>query len=425
MSAAATGAAACVVVALPPRDVTADRAALADLARRYLVFDAFAGGEPRVSAEPLVLSRALHEAAVAAARSAYRLVSAVASRGFTDAREGDCYGLPDDVRALAEASFAAGDRGGLCRVDLLLREDDTFAACELNSDCPGGLNEAEALPAMARARGFDRGFSPSRVLAAMTGRMAEHVAALGGERVALLFATAYAEDLQVAALVARALRARGLETILTTPTAPKLVGGRACVRGAPVSLLYRFFPTEGMSSQANVPGLAAAVSAGTLRSFSAFSEVLSQSKLAMARAHETSAELVPAARAELEATVPRTLSLGRALRPELLGDRAGWVLKRDFGRVGDQVFVGALLTDAEWLGIVDEALAHVAAVREIWIAQRYVPQHTIATPWGQRYLTLGAYLLDGEFVGYFARLTEVSHVSHDALVVPVFVAGDA
>ena len=35
---------------------------------------------------------------------------------------------------------------------------------------------------------------------------------------------------------------------------------------------------------------------------------------------------------------------------------------------------------------------------------------------------LGAYVLDGRFVGYFARLSEDSHVSHDALCVPVFVA---
>ena len=38
--------------------------------------------------------------------------------------------------------------------------------------------------------------------------------------------------------------------------------------------------------------------------------------------------------------------------------------------------------------------------------------------------TLGAYLLDGVFAGYFARLSPESHVSHEALVVPVFVEDD-
>ena len=56
----------------------------------------------------------------------------------------------------------------------------------------------------------------------------------------------------------------------------------------------------------------------------------------------------------------------------------------------------------------------------MWLAQRFVRQRTVPTPWGNRYLTLGAYVQNGRFVGYFARITPRSHVSHDALCVPVF-----
>jgi hypothetical protein len=413
-----------VVRSLAPRDVTADRSALLDLARKHFVFDAYVAGEPRVSAEPLVLSRQAHEAAVATAQDAYAAIAAVAATSFTDEREGDRYGLSPEIRGLVEASHGANERASLCRVDLLHRADGGFTACELNSDCPGGQNEVEALPAMAIARGFDEGHSPSRVVAAMADRMASLARENGGETVALLFATAYAEDLQVAATVARALRQRGLRTILAPPTSPRLVGERLCVRGQPVDVLYRFFPTEGMAGQANVDDLSRAVASGRVRSFSAFSSLPTQSKLAMARAYEIDAASSDA-RARLERSVPPTFTLGRYLRAELLADRAGWVLKRDFGRVGDQVFVGSLLRDEEWQTVVDEALSYVATLQEIWIAQRFVPQATIETPWGRRFLTLGAYLLDGEFVGYFARLTEVSHVSHDALAVPVFVEGAA
>jgi hypothetical protein len=410
------------VWALSPRDVTSDRAALTELAQRHLLFDPFAGGEPRVSSEPLVLSQKLHENAVQTAESAYRLVSAAAARAFHDEAEGDRYGLADDVRALAVASYEAGERGGLCRVDLLLQPDGTFLACELNSDCPGGQNEAVALPAFAKTRGFSSGVAPTRVVEAMGARIEELARIQGGDTVALMFATAYAEDLQVAALVARELRRRGLQTILTPPTAPKRMGTKLTVRGRPIAVLYRFFPTEGLSRQRNMQDLRAVVGEGGVRSFSSFSELFCQSKLAMAQAHESaSTPTHEVERAALLAAVPRTLSIGRELRSELLQDRAGWVLKRDFGRVGDQVFVGALLDGDGWRGVVDEALAMVASVREIWIAQRFVPQATIDTPWGPRFLTLGAYLLDGAFVGYFARVTEVSHVSHDALVVPVFV----
>ena len=40
---------------------------------------------------------------------------------------------------------------------------------------------------------------------------------------------------------------------------------------------------------------------------------------------------------------------------------------------------------------------------------------------GPLLVTLGAYLLNGSPVGYFARLTPDSHASHSALCLPVFV----
>jgi hypothetical protein len=67
----------------------------------------------------------------------------------------------------------------------------------------------------------------------------------------------------------------------------------------------------------------------------------------------------------------------------------------------------------------------MTAAGEVWIAQRFVPPGHVPTPWGPRCLTLGVYLLDGAFFGYLARLTAVSHCSHDALVVPDFVRGDS
>jgi hypothetical protein len=90
-----------------------------------------------------------------------------------------------------------------------------------------------------------------------------------------------------------------------------------------------------------------------------------------------------------------------------------------------------LTSQAYWRGLVDELCALRAAgaagsagvEREAWIAQRLVRQRPIRTPFGDRFVTLGAYVLEGRFAGYFARITPVSHVSHDALCVPVFVGG--
>jgi hypothetical protein len=87
--------------------------------------------------------------------------------------------------------------------------------------------------------------------------------------------------------------------------------------------------------------------------------------------------------------------------------------------VGDEVFVGSLLDDADWAATV-EGVSAMREAGESWIAQRFVPQRAVPTPWGDRFVTLGAYVLDGRFVGYFTRITPESHVSHGALCVPVF-----
>jgi hypothetical protein len=121
------------------------------------------------------------------------------------------------------------------------------------------------------------------------------------------------------------------------------------------------------------------------------------------------------------AHVPESHEVSDVGREELAGHRAEWVIKRAMGRVGDEVFVGPLGGDEAWGPLVDEVLARAAA-GECWIAQRFVEQKPVPTPWGDRLVTLGAYVMDGRFVGYFARITPTSHVSHDALCVPVFAA---
>ena len=85
---------------------------------------------------------------------------------------------------------------------------------------------------------------------------------------------------------------------------------------------------------------------------------------------------------------------------------------------------GSLCGDARVGGAGGRGARALAAAGERWIAQRFVRQQAIPTPWGDRFVTLGAYVLDGRFAGYFARVTPQSHVSHDALCVPVFVGDE-
>ena len=402
------------VRALRAKDPLADPQMARDLAHRFLIWDTHVAGARRVELTPLVLSATLHAAAVRAATDIVREVGEATDRAHHDARERACYGFHGDVHGLARASYQAGDRASLMRVDLLLDADGTWKACEINADCPGGHNEALGLPRLAREAGFLDGDNPTVVVDALCARLA----ALAGETktVALLYATAYAEDLQVCALVQRMLERRGVHGILAPPTAPRLEGGRLVINGSPVGAIYRYFPAEYMEGQRNLPDIARAIASGGVRTLSSFAHIYCQSKLGFARAYAHAGESASVTR---RSAMPATFDIADVPRDALVGSRVEWVVKRALGRVGDEVFVGPLIDDENWARVVGEVLER-RAFGESWIAQRFVNQRTIPTPWGPRFVTLGAYVLDGAFVGYFARVTPQSHVSHGAMCVPVF-----
>jgi hypothetical protein len=264
--------------------------------------------------------------------------------------------------------------------------------------------------------------------------------------VGMIFATAWPEDLQICALLKRTLAKMGVTALLAPPTGPRLVDGALTLGGKPVRALYRYFPTEYMEGQTNLDDLVAAVEHGLVRTVPSFSHMYAQSKLSFARVWALREYL--GMRAPIERWVPETVDLADVPTEQLLAERERWVLKRALGRVGDQVFVGMLTSQAYWKGLVEElaalrlsgfgaepgqspsepgrsAIVDPASSREAWIAQRLVRQRPIPTPLGDRFVTLGAYVLDGRFTGYFARITPVSHVSHDALCVPVFIGDDS
>jgi hypothetical protein len=408
------------VRALPVSDPLADRKLYLELQRKYLVWDAFVGGARRVDLHPLLLAPALHASAVRAAEGAWRVVSHLADQALDDATELARYGLCPDAVALARAARRGGDDASFVRVDLLLSESGDWYACEVNVDSPGGHNEAVGLPNLARAAGLRGAELPGNPLSALANRLCALSAVTGGGSIGLVHATAHAEDLQIAALLRRELRARGHDGVLVPPTALHDDGSRLYARGRPLSALYRYYPTEYMQGLSNVAELVRALERGAVRTLTSFSWYPAQSKFAYARAWAEKAALDPALSRAVERTLPFTVDVASLSVPRLLAERREWVLKRALGRVGDQVVVGELTDEALWANVVDDVMAF-RAHGERWVAQRRVLQRALSTPWGPRLVTLGAYLCDGRFSGYFARLSAQSHVSHDALCVPVFV----
>jgi glutathionylspermidine synthase len=419
------------VRALARPDPLSDPVLSRELREKYLVWDAFFAGERRVDVQPLVLSERLHRGAVAAAEGVVAAIDAAARRAHESPDEAARYGYHADVTRLVRASWEAGDRTSWVRVDLLLGDDGEWRACEVNADCPGGHNEAFGLPRLARAAGFTDGSNPTTMLEDLASHLAALARSPDGEQgeVGMIFATAWAEDLQICALLKRTLAAMGVKATFAPPTGARLVDGALALGGTPVRVLYRYFPTEYMEGQQNLDDLVVAIERRLVRTVPSFAQMYAQSKLAFARAWALRESLGEPHSAALERWVPETVDLADVPLERLLAEREHWVLKRALGRVGDQVFVGMLTSQAYWKGLCEELVAlraegsvgSAGVEREAWVAQRLVRQRAIPTPRGDRFVTLGAYVLDGRFAGYFARVTPVSHVSHDALCVPVFV----
>ncbi len=403
------------VRALARPDPLLDPVLSREMREKYLIWDAFFAGQRRVDVLPLVLSPRLHRGAVAAAEGVVAAVDAAVRRAHEDPEEAARYGYDADVTRLVRASWDGGDRTSWVRVDLLLGEDGEWRACEINADCPGGHNEAFGLPRLARAAGFSEGSNPTTMLE----DLAAHLAALArtpeGEQgeVGMIFATAWSEDLQICALLKRTLARAGVSATLGPPTGPRLVDGALVLGGKPVRALYRYFPTEYMAGQANLEDLAVATSRGLVRTVPSFSQMYAQSKLSFARAWALREALGEPHRAALLRSTPETVDLAEVSSELLVAEREHWVLKRALGRVGDQVFVGMLTSPPYWKGLVEELAAlrargsagSAGVEREVWVAQRLIRQRPIPTPFGPRFVTLGAYVLDGRFVGYFARIT--------------------
>lgn len=411
------------VRALPLSDPLASPELWHALRHEHFVWDAYVAGERRVDLHPLVLSPEAHADALSAVRTTLRALAHTKELAFASEAELRTYGLAPSVVRLARASHAASDTTSLARIDLLLGEDGRFRPCEINADCPGGLNEADGLPALLGRAGFLGSTFASRVVDALAHKLVTLSGGPGSPRglIALALATAYSEDLQIAALVERTVRQKGGVCERVAPTQLRVRGGACFVGERRASVLYRYFPTEHFAELPVAEALASVVAEGGLRTVSSFADMVLQSKVSFARVHAHLGELPPELAHAVSSRIPETLSAARA--PHVAHERASWVVKRALGRVGDEVFVGPLETDEDWTRLCLGA-SDATAAGDPWIVQRFVPQRAIPTPWGPRYLTLGAYTMDNEMLGYFARLSPIVHTSHDALVVPVVVRSE-
>jgi len=381
-------------------DAEAERALLHDLRFRWFKWDAYACGSLLILNESLVLERADHEEIVRITEGLHAALVRFEERVLSDPVALRALGIPEAMLPLVMEAPAAELQ--CARYDLFATEDGRWMVSEFNEDVPGGFNEAAGIPELLGSPGASlawEGDFRSLVVEALRPY----------DTIALLYATSYAEDLQHMLVLEDWLRSAGHDTLLASPE--HLEGGRFGFGGPRffgrrVDAAFRFYPGEWM---AKLPNLAAwRRVAHRLPMMNPLRALARQSKTLFALWHDAD---LPAEDREL---IARHLPHTEPFRPERLDayreERERWVLKRAFGRMGDAVVLGSLVSAAEW----ERALAGAARNPHESCIQERFSVRSVPFGSGPLYPALGAYLVNGRFAGYYSRVASRPFITHEA-----------
>ncbi|HYU33069.1 MAG TPA: glutathionylspermidine synthase family protein [Thermoanaerobaculia bacterium] len=320
-------------------------------------------------------------------------------------------GLP---RAIRSALRRAGRRGAARSAARVMRFDfhatpEGWQISEVNSDVPGGFNEASGFTRLMAAH-----FPGTEPAGDPAGRLADAIAATvsAAASVALVHATAYTDDRQVMVFLARELEARGLRPVLTGPDHLRWQDGRARLASdafsGPLDFLLRFFPAEWLPNLPRTSGWTHFFCGSETPASNPAYALLTQSKR------------FPLVWERLLAALPtwqRLLPETRDPRDASWRYDEGWVLKPALGRVGDLIGVAGATEDKEWKVIHREVRRHPRH----WVAQRRFTAVPLQTAEGSVYPCVGVYTVDGHAAGAYGRAASRPRIDHLARDLAVLV----
>ena len=316
--------------------------------------------------------------------------------------------------ALRRCLSAPGVASGQSRHMRLIRFDFHFTTegwriSEANSDVPGGFNEAS---------GFTKLMAQHYGEAATSGNPTEKMAAAIGKAagkpctVALVHATAFADDRQVMVYLARRLEEAGHRPMLVAPDHLRWENGRAFlatdwVQG-PVDFVSRFFPAEWLPSLPRRSNWWHLLGSSKSLLCNPASAIISQSKRFPLVWDE-----LPIRLPTWETMLPRTFDVRDVSISGLAMESL--VFKPIFGRVGDMIKMHGLTAEKDLRRINWSIRFHP----QMWIAQKRFEAVPLLTPSGNVFPCVGIYTLDGRVIGAYGRIARrplIDHLAQDAAV---------
>lgn len=347
-------------------------------------------------------------------------------------------GLPPRLRrVLAACDRRNADAGPrVCRLDFHwargepgggAASDGCWRVSEVNADVPGGLIEAGPLARLmlelqcaARSNATDdpaadaeplaRPPDPAAVLArSVRDRLDRSGRSARGGLVALVHATAFADDFQVMRRLGACVEELGLTTLLAAPDQVSWDHGLPCDRrtGRAIDAVIRYYPAEWLPALGLAKGWVGYFGSGP-------NPVLSNPATALLTQSKRWPLLWDRMRAptrEWRRMLPET----RDPR-EVWADLGGqdWVLKPALGRVGEGVLIPGLPTREE------RAIRRAARRNHRgWVAQRRFESLPVPTPLGPLHVCLGVYVIDGKAAGVYGRAARHPLIDQNAWELPV------
>ncbi len=333
----------------------------------------------------------------------------------TIACESELWERPDLHRELGipwtlRAALALGRRSGLpVAAARVMRFDfhpaaDGWRLSEVNSDVPGGFNEASGLTALMAEhhRGLLPAGDPARAVAWHIAQVAQQAP------VALVHCTSYSDDRQVMEFIADRLRECGVRCVFCAPDALRWRGLHACgPDGAMLGALMRFFPAEWLPQLPLATRWWRLFAGAATPAANPGSALLSQGKR-LALLWDRLATPCPTWRALL----PETLEAAAMTTWD-----EGWLLKPAWGRVGEGVLGPGFGLARDWQRARRDARRRPRA----WLAQRRFASVPIMGDHGPLHACLGVYTVDGQAAGIYARVCATPPIDHRAQEVAVLI----
>ncbi len=319
-------------------------------------------------------------------------------------------GIPPEVGQLIQQEVDSPLQ--LARYDFFPTPSGGWAVSEFNEDVPGGFNEIIAapqlLPPFHPGLEFVDRFSQALLSAVQS-----------EGPVALMYATGYSEDLQHMLALQALLKERGQESVLCSPRHLHRTWRGLTIAGQSIASAIRFYPGEWFPLLENRRDWGYSVQ--RLPMLNPLCRLISQSKSIFAIWEEPG--LVGKDDLEfLHSVAPRTLQMNAVTRDPNYGQQVRqfprqWVLKQNFGRMGENVVMGRLATEDDWRSTLAIADKHA----DDFIAQECFHVAPLMFSDGPLYPAIGAFVINGQFAGYYSRVAKEPFLTHEATYVPTVI----